>query len=88
MIKVKVLKRHVERAKKLRDKIGFVCVDKCPIALAIKEKTHKPVSVQSDRIDYNGKEYHLNEKEKMFIEHFDNEEDRFLKTPFTVTLEL
>lgn len=51
MITVKVLKRHVEKAKKLQAdnlrfyKPSFLVTENCPIALAIKEKQKKKVGV-------------------------------------------
>lgn len=90
LIKVKVLKRHIERAKKIRHKNGIVLSSCCPIALAIKEKTHKRVDVDSGaRIFIDDKRYSYgNLHVKDFVESFDGEKYNELKTPFYLTLEV
>jgi hypothetical protein len=46
-MKIKVLKKHINRAKKLKEKNdGMTCGQDCPIALALKEKLHQTVVVR------------------------------------------
>lgn len=98
MIKVKVLKRHIEKAKRLRAKEVFESYEynwnpcNCPIALAIKEKTHKKVKVERPESIYiNSKPYkatcHNNQVNLLsFINHFDKGYHYLLSSNFTVIL--
>lgn len=85
-MKIKVTRKLINKSiKKLG---GKYCNDEyCPIALAIKEKTHKKVSVENSYAyigkRWENKEYKLPNQAKKFIRDFDK--DKKVK-PFSFEL--
>jgi len=78
MIEIQVTRKHIKDAIKIAQKYDCVSSNSCPIALAIKEKTHKKVYVISpEDINIDGKVYEVLGNRYVsaidnFISNFDN----------------
>lgn len=63
-MKLKITQKHIKNGKRAN-------FNYCPIALALKEKTHKRVGVGTSIVFINDKEYKLCNTGKNFINAFD-----------------
>jgi hypothetical protein len=79
-MKIKVTQKHIIRARKyINSHPGAHFTDKytnkCPLALALKEKTRKYVSVGRDGIYIDDTEYDMPSDVRDFISRFDHDDD-------------
>lgn len=88
MIKFKVLKKDIVRANKLLDVSITNIHSSCPVALALKRKTRKKVSVGTCSVSIGDKEYIFDDDTTDFILNFDADRFNELKTPFYGTATL
>jgi hypothetical protein len=92
-MKISVTQKHIDRASKLfTNPTKFVCKT-CPIALAVKDQTHRAVDVGYSSLKYktssgNPKIVNLPEKAKKFVETFDNYVNGSRKLPRPFTFEI
>jgi len=91
-MKLKIEQRHIEKARYLiKGHDGSVSYREthCPVALALKEKTHKKVCVHRTSVIYNGYKSEVNNVAQTFIDIFDNEglfRQKRLAVPCTLEL--
>lgn len=72
-MKITVKRKHIDRARRLLSGDNIYVNKFCPIALAIKEKTHRNVNVAESHVEVGNKQYDLPLKAMGFIASFDCE---------------
>jgi hypothetical protein len=92
-MKISVTQNHIDCATKLFTNPKTIVYKTCPIALAVKDQTHRAVVVGFGSMEYktsggNRKKVFLPEKAKKFVKTFDNFFNGSGKLPRPFTFEI